>query len=165
MSVPPKPDPEKYCTICGARLARKRFGKRLEDLTRFISRQTCSQSCGNTKTVVDVDTHRWRARRYRAGRCAECSGTERLHVHHIDRNPANNDPSNLTTLCQSCHLKLHWREDRPARMAAARRAAVTAKSRGTNTRPRSVDGKFALAGQHRTQRSQAETAAGALTRG
>jgi hypothetical protein len=48
-------------------------------------------------------------------------------VHHIDRNPANNDPVNLLTLCSTCHLKLHWREDREKRMAAMN---VTGLNRG-----------------------------------
>lgn len=32
-------------------------------------------------------------------------------VHHIDRNPKNNDPSNLMVLTSSEHFKLHHRED------------------------------------------------------
>jgi len=32
------------------------------------------------------------------------------HVHHIDRDRANNDPSNLMVLTNSEHLKLHHRE-------------------------------------------------------
>jgi hypothetical protein len=36
-------------------------------------------------------------------RCAICGG-ERPHVHHIDGDPSNNDPSNLIPLCPNCHL-------------------------------------------------------------
>lgn len=40
--------------------------------------------------------------------CDICGSTEHLQVHHLDRNIKNNSPSNLRTLCQSCHMKLHW---------------------------------------------------------
>jgi hypothetical protein len=36
-------------------------------------------------------------------RCAIC-GESRPQVHHIDQNPANNDPANLIPLCPNCHL-------------------------------------------------------------
>src|SRR5262249_54052945 len=36
-------------------------------------------------------------------RCGIC-GKDRPQVHHIDENPANNDPSNLIPLCPNCHL-------------------------------------------------------------
>jgi hypothetical protein len=101
-------------------MTRKRFGKRLEDRTRFLSRRTCSQSCGNTRTQVEKTTHHWRARHHRERACRDCGATKNLHVHHEDRDTANNAPANLTTLCASCHLKLHWREDRAKRLAANR---------------------------------------------
>jgi hypothetical protein len=36
-------------------------------------------------------------------RCAVC-GEDRPHLHHIDEEPANNDPMNLIPLCPNCHL-------------------------------------------------------------
>lgn len=36
-------------------------------------------------------------------RCAIC-GTDKPHLHHIDENPANNEPLNLIPLCPNCHL-------------------------------------------------------------
>lgn len=48
--------------------------------------------------------------------CAACGEQEMfrpksvrstLHVHHIDRNPRNNTPENLITLCQPCHSRHH----------------------------------------------------------
>ncbi|WP_420645773.1 HNH endonuclease [Candidatus Leptofilum sp.] len=36
-------------------------------------------------------------------RCAIC-GADKLHLHHIDENPSNNDPENLIPLCPNCHL-------------------------------------------------------------
>lgn len=46
------------------------------------------------------------------GVCADCGATaqangRRLSVHHEDRDRTNNDPANLTTLCQACHVKRH----------------------------------------------------------
>ncbi len=46
--------------------------------------------------------------------CQVCDSDNQLVIHHIDettnRKPnqiANNDPTNLITLCRSCHLKVH----------------------------------------------------------
>jgi len=36
-----------------------------------------------------------------------CAASRRLHVHHKDENPHNNAPTNLMTLCPSCHRKVH----------------------------------------------------------
>lgn len=35
--------------------------------------------------------------------CENCSSTKHLMVHHKDGNRKNNKPSNLKTLCWSCH--------------------------------------------------------------
>jgi len=40
------------------------------------------------------------------GRCRRCGGTKNLMVHHKDGNRSNNEPSNLETLCWSCHEKI-----------------------------------------------------------
>lgn len=139
MPFPPKVDPEKFCEVCGVKMTRKRYNGRLEDRTRFIERRTCGQSCGNTKREVVNDTLHWRARKHLAAACQVCGTTERLHVHHIDRNPENNETTNLATLCASCHLKLHWREDREKRLAGVRR--------GVTTRQQSIAGNSSLGGQ------------------
>jgi len=100
-------------------MVRKRFGGRLEDRTRFLSRRNCSQRCGNTREVVQDDTYRWRARQIKPrDACEECGTAEDLHVHHKDGDPSNNDPDNLQVLCASHHLKLHWRDDRDKRLAS-----------------------------------------------
>jgi hypothetical protein len=113
-----KPDPVKSCEICGEPLFRKRFNGRLEDYNVFLKRRRCSQSCANARLIVNDDTYLWRARRHRKAGCETCGTSLRLHVHHKDRKRANNNPDNLQTLCSSCHLKLHWREDREKRLAA-----------------------------------------------
>ena len=132
MSVPKKDDPVKFCEICGEELTRKRYGKRLEDRGVFLRRRRCSQSCANARIEVTKSAHHWRAQKHKADSCSICQATADLHVHHIDRNTANNAKENLRTLCASCHLKLHWREDRAARMKAV--------SRGAHTRRQSAGG-------------------------
>lgn len=39
--------------------------------------------------------------------CERCGSKEFLVVHHKDRNRSNSDPSNLETLCKSCHQIEH----------------------------------------------------------
>lgn len=137
MPTPPREYPDKTCETCGKPFNRKRFNGRLEDPARYLARRNCSQSCGNTKTEVTTAALHLRARKHLAPECAECGTTEGLHVHHVDRNPENNDPANLMTLCASCHLKLHWREDREKRLAS--NPWVAAARRGATTPPQSTD--------------------------
>lgn len=40
-------------------------------------------------------------------KCLLCGAHSGLHVHHIDRDRENNDPSNLATLCRDCHSAQH----------------------------------------------------------
>ena len=42
---------------------------------------------------------------YRANRCCCVCHEPRkaVQIHHIDENPANNDPANLAVLCLQCH--------------------------------------------------------------
>jgi 5-methylcytosine-specific restriction endonuclease McrA len=109
-----KPTPEKYCPACGAKMERKRFppNNRLEDLTAFQKRRTCGEKCMarwmEQERVTSVGHSRIKANRYIKTSCEACGETEkRLHVHHIDHDPFNNDLSNLITLCPSCHQRSH----------------------------------------------------------
>ena len=118
MPFAPRPDiPGKICKSCGVPLTRKRYKNSLECYDRYLAREHCSQSCANSRAEVAEDTYHWRARQQRKDACEDCGATVGLHAHHKDRNPSNNDPRNLRTLCASCHLKLHWREDREKRLA------------------------------------------------
>ena len=118
MATPKKDDPEKSCATCGKPLTRKRFASgRLEDRSAFLRRSHCSRTCGNSREVISRSGHQYRVKRYRKSACEECGAKSQLHAHHKDRNWRNDDPSNLMTLCASCHLRLHWREDREQRMA------------------------------------------------
>ena len=131
MPIPPKSDPAKNCKACGTPLMRKRYGGRLEDRTRFLKREHCDQACANTRPAIQANSHRRHARKLvPLSECEKCGTSSRLHVHHKDRNPANNAMSNLQVLCASCHLKLHWAEDRAARVKAIRDGARMNKQFG-----------------------------------
>ena len=137
-TYPTKEAPTRYCPVCGTLMKRKRFNGRLEDYSRFISRQTCSQTCGNSRSLVQANTHRWRARKIKHPQaCEGCGTTSSLHVHHRDKDVTNNSLSNLVTLCASCHLSHHWEEDREERM----------RSISGHTRQPSSDGSRYLAGR------------------
>lgn len=43
--------------------------------------------------------------KYKKSRCEVCGSKRHLVVHHKDGNRKNNNPSNLITLCWSCHEK------------------------------------------------------------
>lgn len=40
-------------------------------------------------------------------KCLRCGSEERLEIHHIDENPANNSINNLIILCRTCHRPFH----------------------------------------------------------
>lgn len=57
---------------------------------------------GYREAVLSRDGHK----------CSSCGATEQLVVHHIDgtgrgHKKPNNDPTNLVTLCRSCHCIVH----------------------------------------------------------
>lgn len=124
MPMPRTPEPEKFCERCGVKMERKRFGGRLEDLGVFKRRKFCSLTCANTRERPEHwGTYHWRARLHRGSSCEACGSTEKLHAHHVDGQPPNNEPSNIQTLCVYCHNFLHATADRrgwtqPGRMPA-----------------------------------------------
>lgn len=101
---------------CGKPMVRKtvrRKGKKeTESPSAFQRRKYCNRTCmaeGMRKPAEDLTRKALlqRARVHRASSCEECGATENLDIHHRDRNWRNNDPSNLGTLCHSCHMRLH----------------------------------------------------------
>src|SRR2546425_11096317 len=104
-----KDTPIMNCKKCGNELHRRKFGNRLEDFTRFMKRKYCSKSCNYVRPPVSSRKgFLYSARKHRKKQCENCNSTERLQIHHKDENWKNNLPSNLKTLCPSCHMKLHW---------------------------------------------------------
>lgn len=43
-------------------------------------------------------------------RCMICGLSHNLHIHHRDRDPMNDHPDNLITLCGYCHARVHAEE-------------------------------------------------------
>lgn len=103
------PDPVKHCAACGELLERKQYNGRWEDMTRFKARKYCDLQCtGRDHTKDTINTHRGKARRHRKDSCETCDSQVHLQVHHVDFTTANDEPSNLMTLCASCHATWHW---------------------------------------------------------
>lgn len=133
-----KTDPIRMCAWCGAELKRKRFSTgRLEDRGRFLKRQYCDTECQRLAQIDPAASNRQtmysRSAKYRKTSCERCGATERLHVHHIDKDITNNVPANLLTLCAACHNRLHAAE-RQGIAASESKPSVTPSS------PRSLSG-------------------------
>lgn len=111
MGRPPIPSPPKNCQFCGAQMERQRFGDRLEDRSAFSRRVYCGSGCmakAMEKEICQSASHsRMKAAKTATPSCDNCGMQGGLHVHHRDENPSNNAPSNLRTLCPSCHRKSH----------------------------------------------------------
>ena len=106
--------PKKYCKNCQRELHRKTYGGgQLEGRRGFMQRVYCNRACmaedyeGTIKRLNPKNSRR-QSGKMRKESCENCESTDQLHCHHLDENPLNNDPSNLMTLCFSCHVKWHW---------------------------------------------------------
>src|SRR5574343_1848209 len=106
-------EPEKCCERCGETFRRGRFNGRLEDLGVFKRRKYCSLKCSSTRDRPSHwETYHWRARKHRGLSCEACGSMARLHAHHVDGRPENNEITNIQTLCVFCHNFLHATADR-----------------------------------------------------
>ena len=95
------------CGTCGIPLVRKRFPTRLESCRLWKRRRYCGHKClpGRPREpVVTLSAHRARAKKHRKWLCERC-GHFPVDSHHKDGNPLNDDPSNVETLCRSCHAE------------------------------------------------------------
>lgn len=71
------------------------------------------------KSIIEIDARSKKRKRTKVSRkesrllkdnikeCEECWSNRILQVHHIDKNPKNNNISNLQKLCLVCHMKKH----------------------------------------------------------
>lgn len=53
--------------------------------------------------------HREAQRKYAAEECPLCGGKRNLQRHHRDMNSMNNEPENISILCQTCHKNAHMK--------------------------------------------------------
>lgn len=124
----------KPCAWCGATMGRKTFPSgRIEPLGIFRGRRFCNLTCSGLagrKANPARKSYHWRARKFISTRCATCGTAETLQVHHLDKNPANNKPENLMTLCRSCHTKWHWTHDAKPKSPPCSVCGSKAKARG-----------------------------------
>lgn len=112
---------QKRCEYCNAAMIRKRYNGRLEDNAVFRRRRFCDHHCAAAfqqkhkpslphalKDSPTESAYHKRAEKHKKESCERCGITTNLAVHHCDLDPTNNNPSNLMTLCGSCHTKWHW---------------------------------------------------------
>lgn len=106
--------PPKNCAHCGSPFQRTRYNGVLEDASRFEKRLYCSKACSALAHRLESPSRSAMLKRIvkkRKPSCAKCGARSRLSNHHKDRDWRNNDPSNLETLCSSCHTSLHHEAD------------------------------------------------------
>lgn len=83
----------------------------------------CSRECkykGTSGLGIYGGVHRtslssWRKTRLQRleidkHKCTVCGSNKLLHVHHIDGNTHNDHIDNLVTICNSCHVRKHWKD-------------------------------------------------------
>jgi HNH endonuclease len=94
------------CLYCHQPLIRKTN----ERAVSFERRKYCNYQCvadGRRKHDASRTAFKRHYRKFKKLNCERCNATGKLSIHHLDRNFRNNDPSNLQTLCGSCHSLLH----------------------------------------------------------
>jgi len=104
----------RYCAFCGARLVQKRYpGGRIEGLSMFKKRRFCNWGCARRARALQEgcspSSGRKRAQRlFSTASCGRCGTKTGLTRHHVDGNTLNNNGSNISVLCRSCHTKEEW---------------------------------------------------------
>lgn len=72
-------------------------------VVKIRSKQTKSKWCKDSYIYHKIFTEHYWGVRY----CMRCWSTNRLQIHHKDKNHKNNDISNLIMLCYWCHCLAH----------------------------------------------------------
>lgn len=75
----------------------ERLRKRQERKTKSSTDRHLPEKLRNR--VLDRDNHK----------CTKCGSVDTLHIHHViyRSNGGSDEPDNLTTLCEECHIKQH----------------------------------------------------------
>ena len=67
----------------------------------------CSTGCRVDYSRRESSNYRIKAFAHYPAVCARCGATEKLTVHHVDRNRLNDDVENLEIVCNKCHSLEH----------------------------------------------------------
>lgn len=66
-------------------------------------------------------------------KCTKCGSKKNLVLHHKDKNTRNSQPSNLTTICQKCHISIyHTQRISKYKRLYGKTLAELAKEKNTN---------------------------------
>ncbi len=108
---------QKYCPPCGKKRSEecKERSARLSYENAVRTGRIKAPGVGTGGNQWEEKNSQWKGgistpiawRRGLKDSCERCESTAHLLVHHKNRNRKNNDPSNLETLCKSCHLCEH----------------------------------------------------------
>ncbi|MBO5940675.1 MAG: HNH endonuclease [Kiritimatiellae bacterium] len=90
------------CIFCGKSMV----GMKDQNRRKYCNRE-CMRLHWLSMNISDKSAMHSRARKFRKSQCEICGSALKLQVHHIDKNPMNNLPENLQTLCLACHHKIH----------------------------------------------------------
>lgn len=102
---------QRFCFECKGdnerRVARENTKRRREKLGYHYNQS----GANNNNWKGGIGTYQ----KYLKSECERCGSTERLLVHHKDRDRYNNTEENLETLCKSCHQAEHCVRDAAGR--------------------------------------------------
>ena len=79
--------------------------ERIKKMATALRIYHCDGRHDGEKIILKRDTSGYQ--KYVAEKCTICGTTKKLQVHHKDEDRSNNNPDNLITLCNSCHLRVH----------------------------------------------------------
>lgn len=99
---------QKVCAACRSAKDLRRKLKRLAETGKIKNPGVGSgNGVGKGPQHHSYKTGEHACRNYLKLVCETCGSKKYLDIHHDDENRSNNEPSNLKTLCRSCHITLH----------------------------------------------------------
>lgn len=99
------------CRPCAALYMRTAGAEKLAAHVQSHNLRQMAQAAENRDALATTARARKACRDALQAACERCGDDVRLHVHHKDRDPWNNDRGNLETLCEPCHKYEHKRHD------------------------------------------------------
>ena len=105
---------QKYCSTCGKQ--RKKENNRINSYNWRVREGLIekpgvgsggNQENENNPARKNGKSTIWQAKRFRKDCCELCGSTRNIDLHHKNKNRRDWNPSNLQTLCRSCHASAH----------------------------------------------------------